>query len=59
IIQLPSYTDNEKISIAKHHLIPKQLKRHGLSKRQMMVTDDAIREMIIYYTHESGVRNLE
>ncbi len=59
VIQLPSYTDNEKISIAQNHLIPKQMKRHGLNKRKLTVTDDALREMIISYTHESGVRNLE
>lgn len=59
VIQLPSYTDNEKISIAKNHLIPKQLKRHGLNKRKLTVTNDALRDMIVYYTRESGVRNLE
>ena len=59
VIELPSYTKNEKISIAKNHLLPKQLKRHGLSKRTLKVTDGAIAEVIDYYTREAGVRNLE
>ena len=59
IIELGSYTDEEKLMIAKNHLIPKQLKKHGLKKTQVRVTDDAIREIISCYTRESGVRNLE
>ena len=59
IIELSSYTDEEKLMIAKNHLIPKQLKKHGLKKSQLRITDDAIREMITCYTRESGVRNLE
>lgn len=59
IIELNTYTPSEKLSIAKNHLFPKQLKRHGLSKRTMRVTDEAINELIQYYTRESGVRNLE
>ena len=59
IIELGSYTDEEKRMIAKNHLIPKQLKKHGLKKNQLRVTDDAIREIITCYTRESGVRNLE
>ena len=59
IIELGSYTDEEKLMIAKNHLIPKQLKKHGLKKTQLRITDDAIREMITCYTRESGVRNLE
>ncbi len=59
IIELPSYTKNEKISIAKNHLLPKQLKRHGLTKRTLKVSDEAIAEVIDYYTREAGVRNLE
>ena len=58
-IELGSYTDEEKLMIAKQHLLPKQLKKHGLKKSQVRVTDDAIREMIACYTRESGVRNLE
>ena len=59
VIELGSYTDEEKLMIAKDHLIPKQLKKHGLKKSQLRITDDAIREMIHCYTRESGVRNLE
>ena len=59
IIELNSYTDEEKLMIAKNHLIPKQLKKHGIKKSQLRITDDAIREIIRCYTRESGVRNLE
>ena len=59
IIELGSYTDEEKLMIAKNHLLPKQLKKHGLKKSQVRVTDEAIREMIGCYTRESGVRTLE
>ena len=59
IIELGSYTDEEKLMIAKNHLIPKQLKNHGLKKTQLRITDDAIREIISCYTRESGVRSLE
>ncbi len=59
IIELGSYTDEEKLMIAKNHLIPKQLVKHGLKKPQLRLTDDAIREVITCYTRESGVRNLE
>ena len=59
VIELKTYTKSEKVSIAKNHLIPKQLKRHGLNKRMMSITDGAIEEIIDFYTRESGVRNLE
>ena len=59
IIEIGSYTDEEKVMIAKNHLIPKQLAKHGLKKTQLRITDDAIREIIQCYTRESGVRNLE
>lgn len=59
LIELGSYTDEEKVMIAKNHLIPKQMEKHGLKKSQLRVTDDAIREIIQCYTRESGVRNLE
>ena len=59
IIELSSYTDEEKLMIAKNHLIPKQLQKHGLKKSQLRITDDGIREMIQCYTRESGVRKLE
>ncbi len=59
IIELPSYTKTEKVAIAAHHLIPKQLKRHGLTKRSLKISDSAVEEIIDYYTREAGVRNLE
>ena len=59
IIQLSTYTKREKLEIAKDHLIPKQLKRHGMTKRMLRITEDALIEIIDYYTHEAGVRNLE
>ncbi len=59
IIELGSYTDEEKCMIAKNHLLPKQMEKHGLHRRQLRVTDDALREIIQCYTRESGVRSLE
>lgn len=59
VIELSSYTDEEKLSIAKNYLVPKQRKKHGLKASQLKLSDDAIREMISSYTRESGVRNLE
>ena len=59
VIQLTSYTDEEKLEIAKRHLIPKQLREHGLKRRQIHITDDALRLIIRRYTRESGVRVLE
>ena len=59
VIELGSYTDEEKLMIAKNHLIPKQMEKHGLKKSQLRITDDAIREIISCYTRESGVRKLE
>jgi len=59
VIELSSYTDEEKLMIVKNHLLPKQLSKHGLRKTQVRITDDAIRELIACYTRESGVRNLE
>ena len=59
VIELSSYTDEEKVQIAKRHLLPKELKRHGLTKSQLRLTDDAIRALIRGYTRESGVRILE
>ena len=59
IIELGSYTDEEKLMIAKNHLIPKQLSKHGLKKSKVRISDDAIREIITCYTRESGVRNME
>lgn len=59
IIELGSYTDEEKVMIASRHLVPKQLKKHGIRKSQLRITDSALREIIECYTRESGVRNLE
>ncbi len=59
MIDMDSYSDSEKISIAKNHLIPKQLKRHGLKKSNLRFTDAGLTEIIDGYTKESGVRNLE
>ncbi len=59
IIELPIYTKREKLEIARDHLIPKQLKRHGMNRRMLKITDEAIIEIIDYYTREAGVRNLE
>ena len=59
VIELSGYTRREKLAIAKNHLIPKQLKRHGLTRRSLKLTDEAIYEIIDCYTREAGVRNLE
>lgn len=59
IIELSSYTDVEKIQIAKDHLIPKQLEENGLTAEQLQIPDDMILYLIRYYTREAGVRQLE
>jgi len=59
IIQLSGYTEEEKLEIAKRHLIPKQIEQHGLKKSQINFTDEGIRSMINLYTQEAGLRNLE
>ena len=59
IIELSTYTRTEKIKIAENHLIPKQIKRHGMNGRMLKITEDALSEIIDYYTREAGVRNLE
>ncbi len=59
IISIAGYTEMEKIEISKNHLIPKQLKEHGLKKAQLMIKDEAIQDLIRYYTREAGVRGLE
>lgn len=59
VIELYSYTAEEKFHIAKKHLLPKQLKEHGITAQQLRITDDALQEMIAYYTREAGVRKLE
>lgn len=59
IIRLSGYTHDEKWHIAKRHLIPKQLAFHGLQKADLVIEDDALTDMILYYTREAGVRSLE
>lgn len=59
IIELSSYTKNEKLNIAKNHLVAKQLKRHGLSAKNLKISDSALMDIIDSYTAEAGVRNLE
>src|SRR2546425_103637 len=59
IIRLPGYTEDEKVEIAKRHLIPKQIKEHGLKKTEWSISDDALRDLCRYFTREAGVRNLE
>lgn len=59
IIELSSYTKHEKLNIAKNHLVSKQIKRHGLTKRSFKISDNAINALIDSYTAEAGVRNLE
>ena len=59
VIELSSYTDKEKLQIAKKHLLPRELKRHGLTRAQMKISDGGLNELITGYTKESGVRQLE
>jgi ATP-dependent Lon protease len=59
VIRIPGYTEDEKVEIAKRHLLPKQIKEHGLKKNEWAISDDAMKDLIRYYTREAGVRNLE
>lgn len=59
IIRISGYTEDEKVEIAKRHLIPKQVKDNGLKKSEWSISDDALRDLIRFYTREAGVRNLE
>jgi ATP-dependent Lon protease len=59
VIQLPGYTQQEKIEIGKRFLIPKQMENHGLTEKNIAITDEAMVELVQAYTHEAGVRNLE
>ena len=59
IIRIPGYTEDEKVEIAKRHLIPKQIKAHGLKDDEWKITDEGLRDLIRYHTREAGVRNLE
>ncbi len=59
VIRLPGYTEREKIEIAQRHLIPKQVKSHGLRDKNVGFTEDALQELVRKYTREAGVRNME
>ncbi|MGH6932701.1 MAG: endopeptidase La [Dongiaceae bacterium] len=59
VIRIPGYTEDEKVEIATRHLLPKQVKEHGLKKGEWTISEDALRDIIRYYTREAGVRNLE
>jgi ATP-dependent Lon protease len=59
IIRIPGYTEDEKVEIAKRHVLPKQMKDHGLKESEFVVPEKAIRDLIRYYTREAGVRSLE
>src|SRR3712207_3551062 len=59
IIRIPGYTEHEKVEIAKRHLIPKQAEANGLKDGEWSLSDDALRDLVRYYTREAGVRNLE
>jgi len=59
IIRIPGYTEDEKVEIAKRHLIPKQVEENGLKEEEWAISDTALRDLIRYYTREAGVRNLE
>jgi ATP-dependent Lon protease len=59
VVQLPGYTEQEKIEIGKRFLVPKQRENHGLKDKHIAITDEAMVELVRSYTHEAGVRNLE
>lgn len=59
VIDLSSYTSEEKVQIAKHHLLPKQLEKHGLAKTNFSIADDVLHRVVSGYTREAGVRRLE
>ncbi len=59
VIEIPGYTEEDKLKIAKYYLVPRQLEAHGLTKKHLRFTDRAIAKLITHYTREAGVRNLE
>ena len=59
IIRIPGYTEDEKVQIARRHLIPKQMSEHSLKKDEWLISNEALLDLIRYFTREAGVRNLE
>ncbi|HNF61444.1 MAG TPA: endopeptidase La, partial [Rhodocyclaceae bacterium] len=59
VIRLSGYTEDEKVNIAQRYLVPKQMKNNGIKREELSVTEDAIREIVRFYTREAGVRGLE
>jgi ATP-dependent Lon protease len=59
IIEIPGYTEEEKLGIAQRYLIPRQLSEHGITEKHIKISEPAIRQIIMHYTREAGVRNLE
>jgi ATP-dependent Lon protease len=59
VIQIPGYTEREKLAIGRRHLVPKQMAEHGIEREKLEISDEAILEIIRHYTREAGVRNLE
>ncbi|MGN0659984.1 MAG: endopeptidase La [Emergencia sp.] len=59
VVEVPGYTEEEKVKIAQKYLIPKKIREHGLKKENIKISEKAVRDLINYYTRESGVRNLE
>src|SRR4029434_4724074 len=59
VIRLDGYTEDEKVAIARDHLLRRQLERNGLNEGEVAVSDDALRQVVSDYTREAGVRNLE
>ncbi len=59
VIEIPGYTEEEKLGIAQRYLIPRQLEEHGITNKHVQLTEPAIRQVISHYTREAGVRNLE
>lgn len=59
IIEVSSYTENEKFHIAKEHLLEKQMEKNGITKKMLVIQDGALKNLITFYTREAGVRDLE